>query len=295
MNRKKVFLTVGGSDPCGGAGIQADIRTAERLGLYPCSVITAVTAQNSAGFYDAWTIPPSHIKDQLKAVLSDFYPDAVKIGMISSPDAVEIIADLLEEAGARNIVVDPIVSPTLKSVSNTLNEKIELMKALASRLFPIAAVVTPNIPEATSFREITGLPMESLCSAFLIKGGHTDGDDIVDELYYHDSGNNSWSAPSTAFPTLNFNHSALFNHDNILPSPDERDYGLVVKKFFHKRMETSNTHGTGCILSSALACFLANGKDLDQAAGEAVKFTFQALQKSMKYKLSKGNYGPSLI
>lgn len=291
MKEKKIFLTIAGSDPCGGAGVQADIKTADRIGLYPCSVITAITAQNSKSFSDLWPLEASEIKAQLDCVLSDFSPSAVKIGMLPTIGAVNVIASVLAETGLPNIILDPVLAPTLSNFSPDEG----VAAAIIDQLFPMATLVTPNIPEMETLERIAGKPMEDLCEAFLTKGGHDSGEDSSDTLYWRADGMPLDAVPSSAFPTLNFNHSSLFNHDSILPQPVEPDHDLRSKTFRHRRIATANTHGTGCVLSSAVACYLALDHPLEKAVETAIKFTIEELRLSATCRLSEGDYGPALI
>lgn len=291
MNTKPIFLSIGGSDPGGGAGIQADIKTSDRLGTYPCSVVTSVTAQNSQTVEGVWEIEPERIGIQLKCVLKDLKPAAAKVGLVCSGEAVKVIADILSEYEVPNIVVDPILSPTLSNGSPDEG----LMEAMVNYLFPLAELVTPNIPEKESFEKFMGLPFENLCNSFLLKGGHAKGDECVDILFLRDREGQVFSLPSTAFPTLNFNHSSLFNHDSILPEPDEFIPVLKTEEIRHRRISTQNTHGSGCLLSAAIACELAWGEHLAKAVRTGCRFAYNAIKHSANIRLTVGNYGPSLI
>lgn len=288
---KGVVLTIGGSDPSGGAGIQADIKTAERLGVYPCAVITAITAQNSSGVTGVWALEPSRLQAQLESVLEDFDVSAVKTGLIATKESVEIISHLLIKYNVPNIVVDPVLSATMGSFEAGNG----VIEAIGRQLFPIATIVTPNIPEKDLIEKEMGEPIASLCDAYLLKGGHSEGDVIIDRLYYKSGAERDvTSMPSTAFPTLNFGHSSLFDHDSILPSPMENEEKIIERSFTHPRVETSNTHGSGCVLSSAIACLLAKGHHLDRAVDLAIRFTANEIKNSSKSRLTKGPYGPTL-
>lgn len=286
-----MILSIAGSDPSGGAGIQADLKTASRLGCYPCSVITVLTAQNSKGVKGIWKVDKEKIKAQLESVFEDLAPDAIKIGLVDSADSIQVIADTLETNFCQNVVLDPVLKPTLSDSS--ANE--ETATALMERLFPLATLVTPNLPELEFFEKLSNRPFEDLCEAYLLKGGHSADDDCIDVLFMREYERYPVGMPSTTFPTLNFNHSSLYNQENILPGPDSEEGRMIGIEFRHKRIPSSNTHGTGCILSSAVACFLAKGLDLPQAVKEAGRFVSEALSKSAKFNLTKGGYGPSLI
>lgn len=290
MKVKKVVLVIGGSDPSGGAGIQADIKTAVRLGLYPCSAVTALTAQNGKTVTGIWPVEKDILRSQLDAVFSDFTPAAVKVGLLTSEEGIRCVASCLEEFEAQNIVVDPVITPTLSSG----DKRDSLYPVLAEFLFPLATLVTPNIPEKDLIESSTGQPLESLCSAFLLKGGHSKGEFVEDTLFYRSHVAPGHPAPSSAFPTLNFNHSSAFIQDSILPPPEEEIH-WVSKTFRHKRISTGNTHGSGCVLSSAIASFLAEGYDLEHAVEKAIKFLHDAMRDSSIWKPNEGPYGPVLI
>ena len=239
----KTALTIAGSDSSGGAGIQADIKTMTANGVYAMSAITALTAQNTTGVYGILESTPEFLAQQLDCVFTDIYPDAVKTGMVSSTALIEVIADKLKEYRARNIVVDPVMVAT--SGSRLISQ--EAVDALKERLLPLAALLTPNIPEAQvlSGLEITDAAgmeraartiSEQYGCAVLCKGGHQIHD--ADDLLWRD-GAGKW--------------------------------------FRGRRIQNPNTHGTGCTLSSAIASNLAKGYDLDQAVERAKAYISGAL------------------
>lgn len=291
MRNKPVFLTIAGSDPSGGAGIQADIKTASIIGCYPCSVITVLTAQNSENFISAWPVEVPKIMAQLECVLKDISPDAVKIGLLLSAESIEVIAKLLVEYQVPNIIVDPVFSPTLSDGKDDS----EVIRAYTEYLFPIATLVTPNLPELERIEVISGKKMHELCDAYLLKGGHDSRKEITDSLYFYQGGSffNS-ELPSSAFPTIHSDHSSLFSHDSLLPMPEEK-MELVKLDFKHNRIDSSNTHGSGCILSSAIACNLALGQNLPDAVKSAIHFVSKSIERAANIKIGKGSYGPSLI
>lgn len=251
MNRNNVpaVLTIAGSDSSGGAGIQADIKTITAHRLYAESVITAITAQNTLGVRSVQDIDPAIVADQIDAVFEDIRPAAVKIGMVSSVAIIETIADRLEHWGAQNVVVDPVMVAT--SGARLIAD--DAAEALTRRLFPLATLITPNIPEAQALLDYEVdsertqqnaamlLTRRFGCSA-LVKGGHfvNEANDVLAEPAPRDENGEYLSDPLTTW-------------------------------FHHKRIETSNTHGTGCTLSSAIACALADGMELADAvnAGKA--------------------------
>lgn len=251
----KTALTIAGSDSSGGAGIQADIKTMICNGVYAMSAVTALTAQNTTGVSDIMEVSPQFLARQLDAVFTDIYPDAVKIGMVSSAELIHTIADKLEEYGAVNIVVDPVMVAT----SGAKLTDSGAVEALKERLLPMAAVLTPNIPETkvlagTEIRTeedmIAGAARisETFHCAVLCKGGHQLND--ANDLLYR-NGKYRW--------------------------------------FYGERIDNPNTHGTGCTLSSAIAANLAKGYDLDQAVERAKKYISGALAAMLD--LGKGS-GP---
>ena len=239
----KTALTIAGSDSSGGAGIQADMKTMTANGVYAMSAVTALTAQNSTGVTDILESTPLFLGEQLDAIFTDIFPDAVKIGMVSSAELIAVIAEKLKQYGAKKIVVDPVMVAT--SGAKLLRD--DAVEALCRELLPLAAVLTPNIPEAEILSGMTitdAVGMEAAAKlisekygcAVLCKGGHkvNDADDL---LWRNGSG-----------------------------------------KWFHgKRINNPNTHGTGCTLSSAIASNLAKGYDLDQSVERAKAYISGAL------------------
>ena len=294
---KKVVLSIAGSDPSGGAGIQADIKVAMMLGVYPCSVITAVTAQNTSRVSGVWEVSEKQLQLQMDSVLSDIIPDAVKIGLLPSADSVKLIADIIRAYNLKNIIVDPILSLTQSKFAPSRS----LIKAYCKHLFPLATLVTPNLPEQKCFEQETELPFEALCDAFLQKGGHSEENECCDKLFVHspsldnsvmrDVVSTSFIVTSSPFPTMD-------PHPYASLSDEESSVGFgntIVKEFYHKRITTKNTHGTGCILSTAIACYLALANNLEGAVAKAIDFTDDALLKSASEKIGNGDYGPALI
>ncbi len=239
----KTALTIAGSDSCGGAGIQADIKTMTMNGVYAMSAITALTAQNTTGVRAIMEASPEFLAQQLDAVFEDIFPDAVKIGMVSSSGLVEVIAEKLTFYKAKNIVADPVMVAT----SGSALIKTDAIKTLAEKVFPIAAVITPNIPEA---QVLSGLDInnkddmqraaqkifESFGCAVLLKGGHSVND--ASDLLCSENG---------------------------------------FEWFEGKRIDNPNTHGTGCTLSSAIASNLAKGFSLSESVRRAKDYISGAL------------------
>ncbi len=253
LREMKKVLTIAGSDCSGGAGIQADIKTITVHKMYAMSVITALTAQNTLGVSSCLNTPPEFVAEQLDRVFEDIRPDAVKIGMVSESGIIRAIAQKLKEYRAEHIVVDPVMVST--SGCRLLNE--DAQDALVSCLFPLAQIITPNIPEA---QVLSGLAISSqrdmaqaariiarngedatdTSCAILIKGGHLS-EDAADLLF--EDGKEEW--------------------------------------FSSERIETSNTHGTGCTLSSAIACNLAAGHSLPESVRLAKDYLTGALKAGL--------------
>lgn len=251
----KTALTIAGSDSSGGAGIQADIKTMMANGVYAMSAITALTAQNTMGVTDIMEVTPDFLGAQLDAVFTDIFPDAVKIGMVSAGPLILKIAEKLKEYEAKNIVVDPVMVAT--SGSKLISD--EAIAILKENLFPLAKVLTPNIPEAEVLAGMEVKSEEDMIAAakqisdswhcaVLLKGGHQLND--ANDLLYHD-GNYRW--------------------------------------FYGRRIDNPNTHGTGCTLSSAIASNLAGGFDLEESVERAKAYISGALEAMLD--LGKGS-GP---
>lgn len=251
----KTALSIAGSDSSGGAGIQADIKTMTMNGVYAMSAITALTAQNTTGVQGILEVTPEFLGQQIDAVFQDIYPDAVKIGMVSSKELIEVIAQRLKKYQAGNLVVDPVMVAT----SGSALMKTDAVAALAKELLPLATVVTPNIPEG---EVLSGMKIQSEqdmekaaqiigeqsgCSV-LLKGGHSVND--ANDLLYR-NGQCRW--------------------------------------FTGKRIHNPNTHGTGCTLSSAIAANLAKGFSLEQSVQRAKEYISGALAAMLD--LGKGS-GP---
>ncbi|MDO4308611.1 MAG: bifunctional hydroxymethylpyrimidine kinase/phosphomethylpyrimidine kinase [Eubacteriales bacterium] len=251
----KTALTIAGSDSGGGAGIQADIKTMLANGVYAMSAITALTAQNTTGVSAIMEVTPDFLAKQLDCIFTDIYPDAVKIGMVSSASLIHVIAKKLKEYHAQNIVLDTVMIST----SGTRLIADDALTALKKELLPLSSVITPNIPEAevlsgikitTEADMVTAAKVisEAYHCAVLCKGGHSSGG--ANDLLYKD-GCSQW--------------------------------------FCGKRISSSNTHGTGCTLSSAIAANLAKGFDLALSVKRAKDYLSGALGAMLD--LGRGN-GP---
>ena len=253
-------LTIAGSDSGGGAGIQADLKAIAANGCYGMSVITALTAQNTKGVFGIHPVPVSFVREQLQAVLSDIGSDAIKIGMLFSSELIEMIAAELKVLATGNIVLDPVMVAT----SGDKLLKDEAVSSLKNSLIPMANLITPNLPEASVLlgREITtnkeladaAKELSELgCPNVLIKGGHLEEGDCDDLLYMAGSG-------------------------------EVRTYPV-------RRIETKNSHGTGCTLSSAIAAGLAKGLPIDAAVAAGKEYITGAIESGAKYKIGEG-HGP---
>ena len=253
-------LTIAGSDSGGGAGIQADIKAISATGSFACSVITATTAQNTLGVIDIHPIPTSHIAAQLDAIFSDITIHAVKIGMLADSQIIDVVADKLEQYQPRQLVLDPVMVATS---GDTLlkNSAIEHLKR---RLIPLATLITPNLPEAYALvgqnysatthnlDTLVGKLSSLHARATLLKGGHS--------------------------------HSSQRSDDYLVR-------GNEVITYPGSRVDTQNTHGTGCTLSSAIASFLAQEMPLTDAVQQAKTYITQALTHSQQLDVGKG-HGP---
>ena len=251
-------LTIAGSDPSGGAGIQADLKTFSRLGIYGMSVITALTAQNSLGVSGVMAVPSDFVARQLDAVLSDIPPDALKTGMLSNTAIVEAVAGKLREYGLGKLVIDPVMQS--KSGAPLLDP--DALTAFRRFLLPLALVITPNIEEAEilSRRKIrTAGDMEEAALSIhamgarhvLVKGGHMEG--------------------------------------------DATDVFFDGKDFLHLRSEriaTQDSHGTGCVLSAAITAHLAAGRAVVEAVQLGKEFVTEALRNGLRIGKGQGPCDP---
>jgi hydroxymethylpyrimidine/phosphomethylpyrimidine kinase len=254
-----IALTIAGSDPSGGAGIQADLKTFAAFGVYGASVITALTAQNTTGVAGIHNIPAEFVTAQMDAVFSDLAVGAVKIGMLACAEIVAVVARGLDRHGARNIVLDPVMIAT----SGDRLLRADAVDALWRELIPRARLVTPNLPEAaalldadvaaseTEMRAQAAQLLAAGAKAVLIKGGHGHGAESVDLLMD----------------------------------------GAGFTRFAAPRFVTSNTHGTGCTLSSAIAAGFAKGLTLAAAVSDAKAYITAAIAAADQLSIGKG-HGP---
>jgi hydroxymethylpyrimidine/phosphomethylpyrimidine kinase len=254
-----IALTIAGSDSSGGAGIQADLKTFTAFGVYGASVITALTAQNTQGVHGVETVTPQFVAAQIDAVLGDLDVRAIKTGMLASADIVDVVASKQQCDAQIPLVVDPVMVAT----SGDALVAPDAVETVRRALIPLAALITPNLPEAarlletaeaTSDAEIVAQAkaLHALgCRAVLIKGGHGAGDTAVDYLYD----------------------------------------GAQVRRFALPRVDTRHTHGTGCTLSAAITALLARGAGLDEAVERAKSFVWQGLQAGRSLGVGHGS-GP---
>jgi hydroxymethylpyrimidine/phosphomethylpyrimidine kinase len=253
-----VALTIAGSDSGGGAGIQADLKTFAALGVHGTSAITAVTAQNTLGVSDYVELPLEMIRAQIDEVVRDLAPAAAKTGMLASPEIIEVVAAAIREHGLTNLVVDPVM--VAKGGAKLLRH--DAVDALRTRLIPLAAVITPNVPEAEVLlgrriasrqeRERAACDLVALgCQAAVVKGGHApdDADDVV-----CDGGEVSWLTAT--------------------------------------RIETGNTHGSGCAFSAAITACMAGGSSVREALPEAKAFITGAIRHSLEVGHGHGPVNP---
>ncbi len=253
-------LTIAGSDSGGGAGIQSDIKAISANGCYAASAITAVTVQNTVGVTDVHPIPLKILDGQIRAVLSDIGANAIKIGMLHSSEVIQIIKKCLVDFNVENVVLDPVMVST--SGHKLIQD--EAIETLKNELLYDARVITPNIPEAEillgrNISEQDELPelAKSLSNgrkvSVLLKAGHLTGDELTDVFYNAES-------------------------DEVI-------------KLSSQRLETMNTHGTGCTLSSAIAAQLAKGLSLNDSVINAKNYINEAIVNGVNYKIGNG-HGP---
>ena len=251
-------VTIAGSDSCGGAGIQADIKTMSALGCYAASVITAVTVQNTMGVSAVHAVPPEIVAGQIRAVMDDIRPQAVKVGMVNDINTIKTISDTLAEYDIEHLVVDPVMVAT--SGARLMQD--DAVGVFTERLMPLATLLTPNVPEAevlsgisindkSSMDNAARIIQDKGCQSLLIKGGHIEGRKI-DRLY-------------TAMGM-------------------EREYEAA-------NVATRNTHGTGCTLSSAITSYLAMGYAIGEAIAAAKEWLTGALIAGANVEIGSG-HGP---
>ena len=258
--RYPIVLSIAGSDCSGGAGIQADLKTLSALGCYAATAVTAVTVQNTCGVQQVYPVPPDIVRGQIQAVSEDLGIDVVKIGMVTDAGIISVIADFLEASR-----VAAVFDPVLVSSSGYPLVEPDALELLRKRLMPLCALVTPNIPETEL---LSGCPIRTPgdreeagrrilaegARAVLVKGGHLEGNDMADLLLTRTAPDGEYS-------------------------------------YHSPKIETPNTHGTGCTLSSAIAAYMAQGRPLPEAVGQAKKYLTEALIAGKDARIGKG-HGP---
>jgi len=252
---RPTLLSIAGSDPSGGAGVQADLKTCAAFGAYGMAAVTALTVQNTKGVLKVAPVSAALVAEQIDAIFDDVAVDAVKIGMLARPSTARAVADSLQRAGAQTIVLDPV----LRASHGAALSAAGLPRAILMHLAPLATLITPNLAEAATLtgtalaRDVQDMQAQARAlvvvgaKAALVKGGHLDGAPI-DVLCAHGA----------------------------------------TRVFHGERVETRNTHGTGCALSSAIACLMARGLNLEAAIEEAKRWLTQALAAGAKMRLGAG-------
>lgn len=260
MKKYTTALTIAGSDPSGGAGIQADLKTFSALGCYGMSAITAVVDENTAGVYGVHPIPDIFVQGQIRSCLDDIGADAIKIGMLHSSSLIRAVAETLSRYDVKNIVLDPVMVAT----SGDPLLQADAVETLKQVLIPRARIITPNLPEAEillgrkilsaaempeAARQLSRLGGVSV----LLKGGHLTDKVLVDVFY-------------------------------------DAEYDSIIE-MQNPRIDTVNTHGTGCTLSSAVAAKLAHGLPIQEAVGGAISYVYAAIKAGANYAIGHG-HGP---
>lgn len=260
MKHYPCILTIAGSDCSGGAGIQADIKTISALGAYAASAVTAITVQNTRGVTGIHPVPPACVKAQIEAVMADIRPRAVKIGMVNDAGTIRAIAESLEAYPSHYTVLDPVM---ISTSGHRLMEE-DAITALTDRLMPLATLITPNLHEAealtgkkiSTLSEMEAAARELLAfgsQAVLVKGGHLEEEEMCDVLYIKGE-----------------------TQPRLFSSP---------------KIESRNTHGTGCTLSSAIATYLALGEPLGEAVRKAKAYVHQGISTGKDVHIGAG-HGP---
>lgn len=262
MKKYNIALTIAGSDPSGGAGMQADLKTFSALGVYGASAIVALVDENTQGVYGVHPVPAPFVAGQIRSVIDDIGVDAVKIGMLHDAELINTVHDTLAlYCDVRNIVIDPVMVAT----SGDPLLQPDALDTLRSVLLPISRVITPNLPEASLLLGQTIDSQDQLEDAamalsqmadgvsVMLKAGHLENDRLIDIFYNAESG--------------------------------------TLTRLSSRRVNTRNTHGTGCTLSSAIAAFLAKGYPLDAAVTSAKNYIAEAIEAGAQYAIGKG-HGP---
>tara|TARA_Y100001936_G_C15990145_1_gene621868 strand:+ start:28 stop:840 length:813 start_codon:yes stop_codon:yes gene_type:complete len=255
LKPKSKILIIAGSDSSGGAGIQADIKTVTALGSYAMTAVTAVTSQNTTGVNSVIAIPPKEIEKQILFTIKDIKPDAIKIGMLHSPDVILSVIKALKAVKTKKIILDPVM--IAKGGYKLINDK--AIKVLKEQLIRKVCLITPNIPEAEVLTNMKIKNLDGMINAanvllkfgvknILLKGGHGK---------------------------TNYMNDVFLNKKEL-------------KIYKNKKIKTKNTHGTGCTLSSAIATFFACGKDLNKSCELAIKYVNQSIRSNLNYGKGHG-------
>lgn len=259
------ILVISAADPSGGAGEQADVRTAMLCGVHACVAVSALTIQNSQSFSAVYPAGAARLSEQIACIASDIEISAVKIGMLPDCEAVEAVAQALADYKFRNVVIDPIAGASLDAYGMKSRE--EVFAVAADNLYPLADVLTPNLPEGRRLLELkhTAVPDDIFgmaaalaktigCRAVLLKGGHGDGNSLTD-IYFDRT---------------------------------TQECSLYV----NPRIDSRNTHGTGCVLSTAIAAHLAAGQPVAAAIAKGVRMLRKLIAAGAGYTFGRGGYGP---
>ena len=252
-------MTIAGSDPSGGAGIQADIKAISACGVYAEAVITSLTSQNTLGVQGVYNVPAEIVKTQAESVLDDLSCDALKTGMLPNSEIIETVAELIRKYTIPHVVVDPVAIST--SGAKLISD--EAINSLRTSLIPLSEIITPNLHEAemlsgvkinsySDYQQAAEIILSLGANSVLIKGGHLKDDLLIDTLFCSDG--------------------RIFNYENM-------------------RINTPNTHGTGCTLSAAISAFLARDFELHKAVGLAVDYLHNAIKHGAT-RTCGGGHGP---
>lgn len=255
-----IVLTIAGSDSGGGAGIQADIKAMSATGSFACSVITAITSQNTQGVSAIFPIPLDHVASQLDAVFSDLNVVAVKVGMLADSNIIKVVADKIKQYQPKHLVIDPVMVAT----SGDLLLEQSAISTLKEALIPLADIITPNLPEGAA---LTGKP---------VPASEADMQDMVEEL-------RALGAKAVLLKGGHLEQDENSNDLLILPAST----ALISAK----RFPTKNTHGTGCTLSSSIASYLAQGNELTQSVELGKRYISEAIAHADQLNVGQG-HGP---
>ena len=300
-------LSIAGSDPSGGAGIQGDIKTIFAEGCYGMGVVTGLTVQNTLGVSDVMPVPTEFLYRQIDEILCDIRPDTIKIGMIVSTEQVDVIVGLIKRHGLENVIVDPVIAPT----SGAAFASEEVMKSMIEKLFPLSTLVTPNLPEAKRICEIIGCQNLKLeddgqmqyqaqvqskdISRIKIQSQPQSKPQSQTEIYGNAA---NLSAPELAcFIGQRCGCSVLIKGghaegssatDYLWTASDENMMGCTTE-FIGDRVETTSSHGTGCALSSSIAANMAKGHTLEAAIEIGKEYVTTALKSDMRIGTGNGS------